>query len=462
MSGANVTVEELLAGAACQTSAINELVLERIASHVLEIPGLAFNFDSAVLLPRLPMSAESGLEADTDALMPPMVLLKNALEFGRDNAQKRVLIFAHTDSLGDPSTSLELAELRGRCVQALLAGDKRCFADACKRSTPRDVQLILEWAARAHGYGCWPGLVDGTFSDRTRAACDRFRRRFNDDASGRLEDGADWGSGEWEAVFVLYERSIARQLGVDVPQLANFRRLTFDTPAVVSCGEHWPKLAVGPEHPSSFENRRVQIVFIEDKPHPDLTREQPPANSFYAHDLRFKKRRPETPNDTVEVRLSSTDGYPIPEIEYELHLSDGSVRRGRLDATGTAFERGVPPGPVEVEYLSADDILARALAARIRFALDEPVDWSHVIEVLRRPTASVARMEESYARYFDTLGGQGLRKDLLDASKDTEFEETMDSLLVVCGVDALAPESGGEGARWVHPLSIELEEPERG
>ncbi len=54
--------------------------------------------------------------------------------------------------------------------------------------------------------------------------------------------------------------------------------------------------------------------------------------------------------DWVEIDLKDQAGKPIPDQDYELKLPDGTTRKGKLDANGTAREKDVPPGPYTIEF----------------------------------------------------------------------------------------------------------------
>jgi len=56
--------------------------------------------------------------------------------------------------------------------------------------------------------------------------------------------------------------------------------------------------------------------------------------------------------DYVEIELLDGDGNPVPDAEYILYLSNGEVRRGRLDGNGYKKEENTPIGPSEVEFLN--------------------------------------------------------------------------------------------------------------
>jgi len=54
--------------------------------------------------------------------------------------------------------------------------------------------------------------------------------------------------------------------------------------------------------------------------------------------------------DWIEIKLVDSDGYPIKNIEYELHLPDGEIKKGKLDDDGYAKVDDIPPGKYEVRF----------------------------------------------------------------------------------------------------------------
>ena len=56
---------------------------------------------------------------------------------------------------------------------------------------------------------------------------------------------------------------------------------------------------------------------------------------------------PKLLNDREEV---DEDGNPIPDQEYILYLSNGEVRKGKLDGSGYKEEKDVPPVPGSVRF----------------------------------------------------------------------------------------------------------------
>ncbi len=54
--------------------------------------------------------------------------------------------------------------------------------------------------------------------------------------------------------------------------------------------------------------------------------------------------------DYVDIVLTTQSGTPIPDEDYVLYMPDGSQRKGKLDKTGRAVEKDVPPGDFRVEF----------------------------------------------------------------------------------------------------------------
>jgi len=54
--------------------------------------------------------------------------------------------------------------------------------------------------------------------------------------------------------------------------------------------------------------------------------------------------------DFIEIELRDQDDKPVGNEEYVVHLKNGEIRKGRLDANGYAREEKVPPGHYIVEF----------------------------------------------------------------------------------------------------------------
>jgi uncharacterized protein (TIGR02594 family) len=49
--------------------------------------------------------------------------------------------------------------------------------------------------------------------------------------------------------------------------------------------------------------------------------------------------------DNAEINLVGEDEKPLPDTAYEMHLADGTVRKGKVDKQGKAKEDNIPAGP---------------------------------------------------------------------------------------------------------------------
>ena len=54
--------------------------------------------------------------------------------------------------------------------------------------------------------------------------------------------------------------------------------------------------------------------------------------------------------DWIEIKLMGEDGKPIANEDYILHMPDGTQVKGKLDSSGFAIVKQVPPGKVSVEF----------------------------------------------------------------------------------------------------------------
>ena len=61
-------------------------------------------------------------------------------------------------------------------------------------------------------------------------------------------------------------------------------------------------------------------------------------------------RRLDAPAPWLSELAEEQDGESVAGLRYEVTLPNGSVSRGTLSAEGTAFLRGIPPGPCEVRF----------------------------------------------------------------------------------------------------------------
>lgn len=66
------------------------------------------------------------------------------------------------------------------------------------------------------------------------------------------------------------------------------------------------------------------------------------------------KAEPDPEKDWIELHLVDDFDQPLAGEKYRLKLADGSVREGRLDASGRARIDGIDPGVCEVTLPDLD------------------------------------------------------------------------------------------------------------
>ncbi len=59
--------------------------------------------------------------------------------------------------------------------------------------------------------------------------------------------------------------------------------------------------------------------------------------------------------DWIEIELVDEEGNPVTNEDYVLHLPDGKERRGKLNGSGYAEEKDIPPGKVDIEFPNLKD-----------------------------------------------------------------------------------------------------------
>lgn len=346
----NVTLEELYRGITRPAGKMHKLVIKRIPARFLELD-VGFAFRSGVLLPVLP--GEVGGTTPKEPKAPPFAVLKQVFDYAAQNPGKKLLIAGHTDTSGSVSVNRVFSEIRANSVYALLRGDRELWAESAERRHEiTDIQTILRWAAREHGFGCDPGEIDGVPGPKTRSAQERFRRRYNDEFAGHLRVVGPMTLQDWKAFFDLYEVSLARVLGVAEGKLASKRAsLSFLAEPVLGCGEHWPVAGVGVDGLKSATNRRVDFVFFDEDGFPSLQKQDPPGYELYGMSLRFKREVIALRADTepglyrLEVQLLDAWHRPCTERKYKLEAAtfsaqgvtdhDGFIRH---DLPDTLFE----------------------------------------------------------------------------------------------------------------------------
>lgn len=388
----------------------------------VELADAHFRSNSAVVLPEGEEPDDSG---EHQALTSTS-LIAEALRFNAENAGRSVLVAGHTDTTADTQSNQKLSEERAQVALALLKGGKESrtsFAELCHaRHTARDINQILSWVARAlPGFDCDPGAVD---EREHPEAIKRFQRAYNANKStlnadpevATLKEDGAVGRLTWGAIYDCYEAALREDLGEDEAGVAELReKLVFADSERESLGfsEHFPIEELGVDEFRSQTNRRVEILFFEEGEAPDLEHaEDDPETSELYLPGGYERRAISGPGTGKRAKfnivLESADGDGIPEAEFVLTTADGKVHEGKLGKDGKRLMTTLLPDTTfTLEYKDHDDIRAKALAARLRRALDAG-DGQAVLGVVSRPLAMFERIKAAVEEYFPGSG------DLID------------------------------------------------
>ncbi len=59
--------------------------------------------------------------------------------------------------------------------------------------------------------------------------------------------------------------------------------------------------------------------------------------------------------DWIKIKLTDEEEQPVPDMEYIVHLPDGTQRKGKLDKKGYIRMKDIPPGKVRIELLFREE-----------------------------------------------------------------------------------------------------------
>jgi uncharacterized Zn-binding protein involved in type VI secretion len=109
----------------------------------------------------------------------------------------------------------------------------------------------------------------------------------------------------------------------------------------------------------AVKNDRVEgewnYVWVEEEANPQAPKKpagySSPAFYFIVNIDGHQARSPILEyKDYIEIELKDGDGKPLGNVDYILRLSNGEVRKGKLDANGYKKEAKVPPGKWSVDF----------------------------------------------------------------------------------------------------------------
>lgn len=331
-----------------RTNQHHHIILQRPPIWSLDPPGLYYETNGIVWLPIVSLTSSSITALDA---------LRAVFDYSEQQSGVRLLIAGHADAIGSEAANTALSRERAELVMMFLIGDRTAWAAACvDRDTVSIWQHVLTWATLFLGWDCHPGEIDNDLGPQTEGALESFRSAYNESYGASLPVKGGFSGRDWEAVFDLYEATMARLLAVSLDGLAELRdRLRFTIPAILGCGESFPTMFGDPEQ-ALLWNRRVDLVFCKGDHLPALDSE-PPGSTLYKGWVRrtpipVEPRAVEPLGRLWFVMLSECGQEPIADLEFVL-VRGGRQIKGRTDERG--IYDGGPVLSARYELLIGDD-----------------------------------------------------------------------------------------------------------
>ena len=375
----HTTWEELAKSVPVETNIRYTFVVYRHYTDVFELEDAHFHLESPILLPvpdRVPDDPEQ-------PYITALGIIAQALKFAAEHPNQKLLVTAHVAPTNKPGASARaktLSERRARNVLYLLKGDRKGWAETCQEK-PRieDIQNLLAFADRRHGFGCHPGAIDNQDSPALQQALDAFRagykRQFeNTEVANNLSDTGSADAADFEAFFELYELCLAEKLETFRASETDPKRaraeLTFVPPEMIGCGERWPKAWDQRPFRRTKTAHKAELLFIPDdeKPIPDLEKPEPAGAWLYRDQKRFMfQYYPVDPDPRVTcvmligAHFDTNKCFPLPaatEGMRRLVEIYADYRQGELLVVGHTDTSGEPDYNRELSLERAEAMVA--------------------------------------------------------------------------------------------------------
>jgi len=240
-----------------------------------EFEDVLFRTDSAVLLPA--DYDDGGTLNPGQQQMKGLKVLAALHKHLAKHTDHKLIVTAHTDTVGSTKYNLDLSLDRADSIALLLEGKRTAWAEiANRRNHKKDIQTILTWMAAQFSWNCDPKGVDGKHGQGTLDAIAHFKEKHNEQAefTEKVTVNTLLNQAAWEAIFDVYQREIAKLTGTDYQSMESYytkiRECWVSGNHATGCSEAFPKENPGVDKYESPVNRRVEIYlfnadFIKDK-----------------------------------------------------------------------------------------------------------------------------------------------------------------------------------------------------
>lgn len=256
--------------------------------YFFELSDALLRFNSGVLLPDETAPSSDGVKR------PGLGIIAACLRYTQNHPEKKLLIAAHTDTVGSNAANVKLSAIRADAVQGILLGERDRFATACygphltqeqrypdggsgrkKGVLWDDYSDVLKWVSVHFGWPCaYPGQ-QSTLWGGTRQFQESYNASTVGSADKPISENGVFDKKTWGAVFDCYEFKLAELLETDATGLQTIRKeikFAIDNGGCryVACGESKPVDHTGQNNYQSQTNRRVELMFMDEDEEPGL------------------------------------------------------------------------------------------------------------------------------------------------------------------------------------------------
>ncbi|NLW32668.1 MAG: hypothetical protein GXY77_14565, partial [Fibrobacter sp.] len=331
------------------SSRVEVPMIPKINCDFVEAPDILFHHNSAV-----PCLDQNGTLIDS---------LTSVFKYAKENKDKEIVLFGHTDTSGDPDYNYDLSQWRVEGIKALLDNNVNMWLDIVElASRVEDYQTILKSLCDSYGWPTDPGAVDNTNSQKTIDAVKAFQSEYNTRFNSSLKEDGVVGSKTWEAIFEVIRNLLVESVKGEIGEEPSTLVYSSNHNGVYPCGESFPVDQKEKNNYSSLENRRVEIVFFDKGKAPELiepeNKKQIKKSEVIVYDERVTEKKPvkraaKSPDETTsDLSEESAVFYAPGRDEYFV------VEPSDIDALVTEID--------ELEQLSEEIRLYRESFANKR------------------------------------------------------------------------------------------------
>src|SRR5690554_3813171 len=408
------------------SSRVEVPIIPKIDCDFVEAPDILFHHNSAV-----PCLDESGTLISS---------LCSVFKFAKENSDKEIVLFGHSDTSGDPEYNYDLSQWRAEGIKALLDNKKDAWLDIVElASKVEDYQQILK-SLFNHGWPTDPGKVDNANGPKTEDAVNAFQGEYNNRFNGSLKQDGVMGQNTWSALFEvirdLLVESVKSETESEPAQLVYSSRHD----GIYPCGESFPIDEKGKDDYRSRENRRVEIVFFDKGKAPELIKPENKKKVKTSEAVIYDKRITEKePVFSKQVKAENSETI-ILEWVYPQVFDASKPHKQYVNLSSNGKEQG------------------NELTIKVK--AKDPNAKTDGKKVYWRVTADKGNSKRNNPKpgVMKKSGGKLVEFKERIATIDTEFTGNESSIVFACGLaggDKFTIEAGTDGKNFTSSFVVE-------